>query len=258
MWLHEDRARYSRARLLRATVSLLLEDEHCEVPVDERLLWTTREDYRREAWHMQLGLYRAPPDVQFILTENGLGLREGATTPKLEGSKTYFTSTLSFPNTPKLVIVLRSTLLSQEADIRAGVRVSPEQARRFTYTTRAFSRVFFFHDLPRTQAKRIHIPPLSSAETSWLGKHYSDMSAEDQRKHDDYHNHCLLGGKPLASRLRDRFVFAIDDLTADQADRINVLRLTHCRETICFVSPKCLLQAIEAFEGDRLLSIDGK
>lgn len=40
-------------------LSLLLDDEHWEAPVDERLLWMTRVDYKWEAWDMQLGLYRA-------------------------------------------------------------------------------------------------------------------------------------------------------------------------------------------------------
>lgn len=185
------------------------------------------------------------------MTEDGLGLKEGATTPssrlrdlvnpKPKDSQSYFTFTRSFPITPKLVIILCWKLLSQIPSLGLPFK---------------FSNVSFFQDLPYTKERTTYIPCLSSTEADWRGRHPNNMSAEDQRKLADFSDHCLLGGKPLGSRLRDRLVFAIHDLTPEQSDRVNVLRLTHCRETICFVSPKCLIRSIEAFEKDRVLFID--
>ena len=76
----------------------------------------------------------------------------------------------------------------------------------------------------------------------------------DQRKQKDFHERGLLNGVPLHSRLRDRFVFAIDNLTQEQAGRVNALLLTHCQETITFLTPTGLLQAIDAFERDKKLT----
>lgn len=251
----------ARAVWLR-NVALLLEDEHWEAPTDERLMWTTRTDYKHEAWNMQLGLYRAPPGAEFVLTENGLGLAEGATSPLssvidslLPGANqapSYFTMTQSFPVTPKLVVILRSTLLTQEAlMIQNGT--SPEEAKRRIYGDLGFSHTSYFNDLPRTAAKTTYIPRLPADSTDFV-KNPSEMTAEDRRKQEDFDKRGLLNGLPLHSRLRDRFVFAIDNLTQDQAGRVNTLLLTHCKETIAFLTPTGLLKAIDAFERDNKLT----
>ncbi|KAH9925727.1 uncharacterized protein B0H18DRAFT_1119231 [Fomitopsis serialis] len=119
----------ARAVWLR-NLALLLEDEHWEVATDERLPTAVRQDYEREALHMQPGLYRAPPGTEFVLTENGPGLAEGATTPMNHiidmmspgaPGASFFPLTRSFPITPKLVIIMRSTAMTCEtALLQAG------------------------------------------------------------------------------------------------------------------------------------------
>lgn len=266
--VEEYRVKYNlpntRAVWLR-NVALLLEDEHWEAPADDRLLWTTRMDYKTEALNMQLGLYRAPPGAEFVLTENGLGLAEGASTPQSAMHNmmfpdapraSYFTLTQSFPITPKLVIVLRSTMLSQEA-VLVQNGMSPDEARRFVYGSLGMSNTSYFHDFPRTQARTTYIPPLPRESYNWI-KDPSRMTAEDRKKMNDYQERGILNGTPLHSRLRDQFIFAIDNLTQDQAERVNVLRLTHCKETISFLTPAALLQSLDAFQRDRTLSREKK
>lgn len=249
----------TRAVWLR-NVALLLEDEHWAVATDERLMWTARTDYKLQAWDMQLGLYRAPPGTEFVLTENGLGLTEGAATSLnsffdtfLGSSKpSYLTLTQSFPITPTLVVMLRSTLLSQEAGMIAG-GMSPEEAKRRIYGSLGLSHTSYFHDLPRTATKTTYIPRLPADATDFV-KDASEMTAVDRRKREDFDKRGLLNGIPLHSRLRDRFVFAIDNLTQDQVGRVNTLLLTHCKETISFLTPSGLLKAIGAFERDKELT----
>ena len=266
--VEEYRVKYNlpntRAVWLR-NVALLLEDEHWEAPADDRLLWTTRMDYKMEALNMQLGLYRAPPGAEFVLTENGLGLAEGASTPQSAMHNmmfpdapraSYVTLTQSFPITPKLVIVLRSTVLSQEA-VLVQNGMSPDEARRFIYGALGMSNTSYFHDFPRTQPRTTYIPPLPGDSYNWF-KDPSRMTAEDRKKMSDYQERGILNGTPLHSRLRDRFIFAIDNLTQDQAERVNVLRLTHCKETISFMTPAALLQSLDAFQRDRALSREKK
>ena len=55
-------------------LSLLLEDEHWEAPMNERLIWPTRHDYIEKARHMQREFHLAPLDIDFVLTEHGPGL----------------------------------------------------------------------------------------------------------------------------------------------------------------------------------------
>ena len=62
-------------------LSLLLEDEHWEVPMDERLIWPTRRDCIEKARHMQLEFHRAHLDIDFVLTENGPGLTAASVFP---------------------------------------------------------------------------------------------------------------------------------------------------------------------------------
>ncbi|TFY67034.1 hypothetical protein EVJ58_g1896 [Rhodofomes roseus] len=229
----------SRAVWLRQ-LSLLLEDEHWEVAHDERLLWTARVDYKYDAWDMKTGLYRAPPDTEFILTEDGLGLGEGRATPMHAmhdmlspgaPSPSYVVLTQTFPITPKLVIILRSKLMG-------------------FYTS-------FFHDVAQTPSKTTYIPPLPRNSYDWV-KPRDEMTAEDLKKEEDFSERGLLNGQFLHSRLKDRFDFAIDTLTVDQAQRVNTLLLTHCRETISFRTPACLLRSIAAFEKDRQLTTERK
>ena len=244
-------------------VALLLEDEHWEVPTDERLMWTTRTDYKEDAYNTQLGLYRAPPGTEFVLTENGLGLEEGAMTSvsyafgalfsdaDSDQAPSYFPLTQSFPITPTLVIILRSTLLTREA-VMIEHGAPPEEAWRRVYGGLEFSNTSYFHDIPRTLAKTTYIPRLSGESHPFM-KAPSERTPEDQRKREDFEKRGLLNGVPLHSRLRDRFVFAIDDLTQEQVGRVNALLLTHCRETISFSTSTGLLQAIDAFERDNKL-----
>ncbi|KAI0726386.1 hypothetical protein C8Q72DRAFT_531221 [Fomitopsis betulina] len=244
----------ARAVWLR-NLALLLEDEHWKAPTDERLTWTTRMDYKY-AIDMQLALYRAPSGTEFVLTENGLGLEEGADSAMLflgGHHSGYLTLTQSFPITPKLVIFLRSTLLTREAVmIQSGV--SPAEAQRLTYGALGLGNASYFHDFPTTLAKTTYIPALPEDMSSWRFK----MTPESQKKIDDFQQRSLLNGEPLHARLRDQFVFAIDNLTQDQAERVNVLRLTHCKETISFMTPAALLNSITAFERDCKLSRDNK
>ena len=128
----------------------------------------------------------------------------------------------------------------------------PEEAWRRVYGGLEFSNTSYFHDIPRTLAKTTYIPRLSGESHPFM-KAPSERTPEDQRKREDFEKRGLLNGVPLHSRLRDRFVFAIDDLTQEQVGRVNALLLTHCRETISFSTSTGLLQAIDAFERDNKL-----
>jgi len=253
----------ARAVWLR-NLALLLEDEHWEVATDDRLLFTAQVEYKMDAMDMQLGFYRAPPGTEFVLTENGLGLWEGAksllnfladmVSPD-PPNPSHFPLTRSFPVTPRLVVMLRSNLLTQEAYlIQHGVPAT--EARRTVYNK--FSNVSYFDDLPRTPAKTTYIPPLPSDSFGWANRRPGKATPEDRRKAADFHLRGLLNGVPVGSRLRDRFIFAIDDLTEGQAQRVNTLLLTHCKETISFLTPACLVRAIDAFKKDMALTTFGK
>ncbi|KZT73277.1 hypothetical protein DAEQUDRAFT_762205 [Daedalea quercina L-15889] len=235
-------------------MALLLEDEHWEVPNDDRLLFTAAADYRTEAWNMQLELYRAPSGTEFILTENGLGLREGASTPMNilynvispgGAQESWFTFTRSFPITPKLVIMLRDGMPAWEA-------------RRRTHASVGLVLTSSFHDIPRTMPRATYIPPFPPGSVDWMEKEPRYRTSEERKKEEDRQLRGLVNGVPLASRLQDRFIFAISDLTEDQAGKVNTLLLTHCKETISFLTPGGLLRAIEAFERDRELTTENK
>jgi hypothetical protein len=241
-------------------VALLLEDEHWEVRDDERLLWTTRVDYQYNAEKKQLAIYRAPPGVGFVLTENSLGLWEGTSFPAFvremrppgtTQGDTHFDWTSVFAVSPRVVVVLRSAFLTKEASLlRQGV--PPAQASAHL---QMFANQSYFADLPRTPAKTRYCPPLPPGARSFQGyANVADMPADDRRKYEDWTQRFQLCGVPVGSRVHDVFEFAIDSLTTDQAERVNVLMLTHCRETICFLSPAGLLRSIAAFEEDIMLS----
>ncbi|KAH9832538.1 uncharacterized protein C8Q71DRAFT_776918 [Rhodofomes roseus] len=252
----------ARAVWLR-NIALLLEDEHWEVVTDERLLWTARMDYKLDALDKQLGIYRAPPGTEFVLTENGLGLIEGARTPMSfmvdlmspgAPGVSFITLTQAFPISSKLVIFLRCSKMSQEtAMIQAGVPA--EEARRWAYD--GLSNTSYFDDIPRTAPRTTYIPPLPADSYAWM-KPPDQMTAEDWQKKEDFRMRGMVNGVPLGSRVRDRFVFAIDDLTENQAQRVNALLLTHCCEMISFLTPSCLVRAIDAFEKETRLTIFGK
>jgi len=250
----------ARAVWLR-NLALLLEDEHWEVATDERLPTAVRQDYEVEAVRMQPGLYRASPGTEFVLTENGLGLAEGATTPMNHiidmmssgaPGASFLPLTRTFPITPKLVIIMRSTAMTCEtALLQDGVPA--EEARRQVYA--GFSNVSYFDDLPRTISKTTFIHPFSPESYEWADRRPEDMTDEDREKLGDLLARGMLGDH---SRLQDKFEFAIDNLTQDQVERVNTLLLTHCEETISFLSPACLVQSIEAFEKDEVLTTERK
>ncbi|KAH9930222.1 uncharacterized protein B0H18DRAFT_993847 [Fomitopsis serialis] len=185
---------------------------------------------------------------EFVLTENGLGLTEGASRTStsfivdmmsLGAPRAALTLTQFFPITPKLVIILRSPVA--------------EQARCQAYE--GPGGISYFDDIPRTSPKTTYIPPFPPGSYDWEQRRPEKMSAEDRKKKEDFQVRGLLNGVPLGSRLRDRFIFAIEDLTEDQAQRVNTLLLTHCKETISFYTPACLVRAIDAFERDTMLTI---
>jgi hypothetical protein len=251
--------RDARAVWLR-NMALLLEDEHWEVRDDHRLLFTTREDYRQHAEDRQLGIYRAPAGVEFILTENGLGLYEGTAPPlHMFGmlpsgtavDQLHFDWTYTFAVTPKLAIILRSGLMTMEAQMRAQGYSSSEASAHM----RGFTNQSFFADVPRTSPKTTYHPPVPPSAQSFMAYNRVDqMPAAERQQYDDWHQRSMLGGVPLSSRVRDVFEFAIDRMTAQQAERVNVLMLTHCRQTISFLSPAALLRSVAAFEADIMLS----
>jgi hypothetical protein len=251
--------RDSREVWLR-NVALLLEDEHWEVRDDKRLLWTTREDYKFDAEQKQLGIYRAPPGVEFVLTGNGLGLWEGTFTPAMvlamhprgaDQGRTHFDWTTVFAVSPRVVVVLRSVLLTREAMmLKQGATAAEASAH-----LRMFANPSYFADLPRTLAETRYCPPLPPDVRSFADyENTADMPADVRKKCDDWVERQQLGGVHVSSRVRDVFEFAIDTLTTDQAERVNVLMLTHCRQTISFLSPAGLLRSVAAFEKDRTLS----
>jgi hypothetical protein len=241
-------------------LALLLEDEHWEVSYDERLLWTTREDYKLNAQSKQFAIYRAPPGVDFILTENGLGLWEGSFFPAhvlamhprgTNQGGTHFDWSTVFAVSPRLVVVLRSALLTMEAMmLRNGVAAAEASAH-----LRMFANPSYFADLPRTPPVTRYYPPFSP--DAWSFKNYAsgaDMPVQERKKFEDFTQRNKVDGMPLTSRVRDVFEFTIDSMTTDQAERVNVLMLTHCRQTISFLSPAGLLRSVAAFEKDMTLS----
>ncbi|EPT00693.1 hypothetical protein FOMPIDRAFT_88052 [Fomitopsis schrenkii] len=161
--------------------------------------------------------------------------------------------THSFPITPKLVVILRDRLLTHEAGfIRSGMPA--EEARKLTHQD--LLSTSYFHDLPRTMPTVMHYPPLPPEAFGSNGETIEDDWLEEQR---NFEFHGLLpDGQLVASRIRDRLIFDIHNLTEDQAERVNTLLLTHCKETISFRHPTCLLRSIDAFERDTQLTFYGK
>jgi hypothetical protein len=184
-------------------VALLLEDEHWEVQSDQRLMFTAREDYRQQALQMQLGFFRAPSSVDFVLTNNGLGLYEGMKTPLhdiFSNGQGAFTLTMTYAITPKLALMLRSSLMTAEqVQQDSGISVGSNNQRLPSY----------FRDFPRTTADTVYNPPIRPEATAFMQM----RTEEDRRLYEDWQLRGLLHGIPMHSRVKDRFTFVINDLT---------------------------------------------
>jgi hypothetical protein len=226
-------------------IALLLEDEHWEIPSDERLLFTAQKDYYMDAHGMQLGFYAAPTSVPFLLANNSIGLSEGSATlfhRMMTGGKGFFPLTRTYAVTPRLVIMLRSTTMSLE-QMALDSGLSPSAARE-----QRMGMVSYFESLPRIRAETTYLPPV---DFSFL----EQRTDRDRKLIQDFQEKGLLDGKHKDSRVRDLFLFHISNLTISQANQVNSLILNHVSETMSFTDSDSLLDSVIAFEREHELPL---
>jgi hypothetical protein len=222
-------------------IAILLEDEHWEIPFDERLLFTAQADYHMEARDMQIGFYAAPKSVPFLLATRSLGLGEGSVTlfhQMMTGGKGFFPLTRTYAVTPRLAIILRSSTMSSE-QMALDSGLSPSAAREHR-----MGMVSYFETLPRIRAETTYLPPVDFS--------FMQLKTDRDRKLlEDFVEKGLLGGKHKDSRVRDLFLFHISNMTISQANQVNTLILKHAKETISFTNSDSLLDSVIAFEQDQ-------
>lgn len=231
----------------------ILTSEHWEVTTNQDILYPDRVLYMLQMQHTQLGMFKAPDDCPFVLTENGFGLYEGCLVPALtlmgmEVSPDVPISDTAFPHThtyvvsPKLVVILRGTHMTQE-QFALDRGVPRSQAR-----TEMFGRPIsdsYFADFPRTPAQVTYRPPLSPYAIDQFTSLPKPQTLEDSLKP------VTLGGQIINRRLGDTLAFQTHPISKSQAQRVNSLVLSGNIGVITFKSPAALLTSIEAVERDR-------
>lgn len=224
----------------------MLEQEHWLIPDDERIFILARMDYKIATLGKQLAFFEAPPETDFILTENALGLFEGVST---NGGLSVIELTRSFPISPRLVIFLRDISLMQEAareSMGAPARTPIEESLRGTAKS-------YFVDFPQTAAQITYNPPLPTGYWSFTETPSDCLTPSERRRAEQWNQH-VLDGYPIPSRTKDLMRFDIHQLTKDQAEKVNNLRLEHTHDTVTYVHHAKLLQSIEYYENDEQLS----
>jgi hypothetical protein len=241
----------------------ILDLEHWEIEDSPKVFWVDRMDYKLEQQGFQLGLFRVPQGFEFITT-GSMGLFEGSPIlnpirrmqvdammgklsnvrwrPGVQPMQSAITLTRSWPLTPRLVVMLRNRMLSEEEfDLAQGRR--PD--------THDFMQSYF-HDFPRLPAAVTYNPSLSAATRRMMSGQWTE---EDEGIRREFQVENKLDGQSINSRLKDTLKFKISTLDEDQAARINVLMLEHCDGIINFIDPSPLRKSLKRYVEDRTIVV---
>lgn len=216
----------------------MLEAEHWEIPESEKILRSDRDAYTTESLKRQMGFYVAPDDSEFVMTNNGLGLWEGTYLPSFSmmammmspganPAHTAWKHTTTYPISPRLLVLMRSEVMSQQQAVREHGGSPDDAVSLFGDKIPDNS---YFKDFPRTFASVKYDPPLRERELKKM------IQSNDP--------------KDLGSRVKDVLTFQLHMLNTDQAARVNSLRLENNPETITFKSPQKLLNSLHQFKED--------
>ena len=234
----------------------MLDSEHWEIGDNPKIYWADRTDYKLEQQMFQLGFFCVPQGFEFINT-GSMGLFEGSQIinpilrmqmeamfdrprwrPGVQARKEgVVTLTRSWPLTPRLVVMLRNRILSEEQfSLAEGLR---PQSHDFLPS--------YYHDFPRTMAVITYNPPLSPATRRMMA---GSQTEEDIRLRHEFQVEFKLDGQIINSRLKDTLKFKISTLNEDQAARVNILLLKHCTGMINFTSPGPLRKSLKHYAND--------
>lgn len=229
----------------------ILLSEHWEVSTNRDILYSDRCLYKRQMQDMQLGIYKAPNDDQFILTEAGFGTFEGSIVPPLtmmgmracpdaDPRYTSFHHTHTYAITPNLVIVLRGTHLTMEQfHLDSGTTRNRARPQVLGHTLSES----YFADFPRSLANVTYNPPLNPATIQDWFRSPKPKTLEDLL------TPPMVGGRPIMSRLGDTLEFQIHPLTNSQAERVNSLIFeSYLGTIIAFKTASSFLASIGAYE----------
>ncbi len=238
----------------------ILDSEHWEIGENPKVFWVDRTDYKIEQQAFQMGLFCVPQGFEFIAT-GSMGLFEGSPIlnpiarmemdkmfgvprwrPGVQPVEPTITLTRSWPLTPRLVVMLRHRMLSEEeSELAQGVRPRAHDLMQS-----------YFHDFPRLSPKVTYNPSLSAATRRMMS---GSRTEEDDRLRREFAEENKLDGKCINSRLKDTLKFPISTLSEDQAARINVLMLEHCDGVISFIGPSPLRKSLKRYVEDRRIVI---
>jgi len=240
----------------------MLDSEHWEIGDNPKVFIVDRIDYQCEQQMFQLGFFRVPEGIEFINT-GAMGLFEGSqiTNPIIRSqidamfvrtrwrpgmpglSEGVMTLTRSWPLTPRLVVMVRNRILSDEQFFLAqGLR---PMSHDFLPS--------YYHDFPRTLAAITYDPPLSPATRRMMS---GSQTEEDTRLRHELQVEKKLDGQIINARLKDTLKFQISTLNEDQAAQVNVLLLKHCAGTINFISPSSLRKSLKRYANDRKVVVE--
>lgn len=238
----------------------ILESEHWEIEDNSKVFWVDRMDYKVEQQFYQMGLFCVPQGFEFITT-GSMGLFEGSPCmnpivrmqldamcgkprwrPGVQPIEPSLALTRSWPLTPRLVVMLRHRMLTEEGHVLAqGLR---PQAHDFMQS--------YFHDFPRVMATVTYNPSLSAATRSMMS---GQRTEGDEGIRREFEEENKLDGQSINSRLKDTLKFKISTLNEDQAARINVLMLEHCDGIINFINPSSLRKSLKRYVQDRRIVV---
>ncbi|TCD61921.1 hypothetical protein EIP91_007713 [Steccherinum ochraceum] len=214
-----------------------LESDNWKILDNEHILKSDRDSYILEFYDGHLALFIAPDDVEFIITDDGLGLNEGTILPTLaslqrEESPGHapggpnWIHTTTYPVSPRLLVMFRSnTMISPQMLMEAGV--SREKAARIPCV---YGDIIpdnsYFKDFPRTLPSVHYVPPIEGSERSAL----------------------FFNQRELERRVDDILTFQLHMLSTRQALRANALVLENSPSWIIFKSPGKLMETMRDFE----------
>jgi len=154
--------------------------------------------------------------------------------------------TLTFPISPRIVIILRMSLLSIEQDMK----FTDPEFTGFSYFNS------YFADFPRRTAVVDYNPPLSKAtekvrQKLAQGVSLESLTLDERRVYEDWER-GIVDGTRLISRenTEDTLTFTVDRLSREQGKRVNCLFLDNCRERLAFISPAALEESLAAYDAE--------
>ncbi|THH19239.1 hypothetical protein EW146_g1869 [Bondarzewia mesenterica] len=203
----------------------MLEAEHWEIPNDERILSIDRQNYRDEMVdrHLVHGLI-IPPFISMCMV--GVPLHF------------LFDFNILYPITPHLIIFLRNVPLAASQRLHKVGISNPFPPLPPSY----------FSDLPHSPTVVTCVPPLRPSAIVFRHKPRVLWTPEDSIRAAEYTEHGLIDGKLQHARTHDVLRVALDELTAEQAGKVNTLLLGHCEQRIVFLTGDALVHAIERYE----------